>query len=144
MAMQETEETYNNNKDDLDITNRFIMTLKNYIDTGLLLENRMLQLRRQLSEVLEHKLVLFSNSRSAHELLIQNEINLGNYDRAAKAAFDMREKWPNNETSWLNSLHVSMASGNAGEKAVIEEEMASVTINWSKAGREEAEFLCGI
>jgi len=143
IAMQNAEENYRANPDDLDAANRFISALSSYISTGLLLENRMLQLRQQLSDILRHKLIIFPNSRSAHQLLIENEINLGNYTRAAAVAADMREKWPDEEVSWLESLHVYMASGDSDGKAAIAEKLSAAIVNWSKAGREEADFLCG-
>ena len=143
IAMQEAEAAFKENPDDIDTVNRFISAISSYLDTGLLLENRMIQLRSQLSEVLEHKLSIFKNSRSAHRLLIENEIKLGNYKRAGEVAAEMCEMWPEDENSWLNSLHVCMASGNAGEKALIAEKLKIAIINWTRAGREEAEFLCG-
>ncbi|MCL2833123.1 MAG: hypothetical protein FWD78_08130 [Treponema sp.] len=141
--MQRTEAEYNQNPDNIDVVNRFITALQSYINTGLLLENRMLQLRQQLSQILEHKLVIFPNSRSAHHLLVDNEISLGNYVRAGEVAAMMRAKWPLDESSWLKSLHVCMISGNSQEKTDIAAQMVTVPVIWSKAGREESEFLCG-
>ena len=141
--MQKTEAAYNESPDNLDCVNHFITALSSYINTGLLLENRMLQLRQQLSEVLEHKLSIFPNSRSAHLLLVNNEINRVNYKRAGEVAAMMREKWPLDETSWITSLHVAMISGNAVEKADLTAQMVTLPVNWSRAGREESEFLCG-
>jgi hypothetical protein len=143
IAMQEAGEAYSADNDDIDSVNRYINTLSSYINTGLLLENRMLQLRNELSDVLEHKLSIFPNSRSAHLLLIENDINLGRHERAAQVAADMREKWPTDEASWLKSLHVYMASGNAEKKANIASQIKNEIIHWSRSGREEAEFLCG-
>jgi len=143
IAMQKAEKAYFENPDDLEPVNRFIQTLISYIDTGLLLENRMVQLRHQLSEVLEHKLAIFENSRSAHLLLVENEIQLGNYGRASEVSKAMCEKWPTHEDSWLMGLHVCMVSGNAVDKAAISEKIKTIPISWSRAGREEVEFLCG-
>jgi hypothetical protein len=143
IAMQAAEEAYDANPDDVDAANKLISVLKSYIDTGLLLPNRMLQLREQLSKVLEHKLAIFPNSRSAHVFLIENDITLGNYEGAAAVAANMREKWPTDEDSWLKSLHVYMASSNADKKRELSSQMKAATINWSRSGREEAEFLCG-
>ena len=143
ISMQNTEKAYNTFPDDLDTVNRFIAALSSYIDTGLLLENRMVQLRQQLSSVLEHKLSIFPNSRSAHLQLVENEIRLGNYEHAGEVAADMCEKWPADEESWLKSLHVCMVSGNAKEKMLITEKLKIAIINWTKSGREEADFLCG-
>jgi len=143
ITMQKAEEAFRSNPDDIDAANRFISALSSYINTGLLLENRMLQLRYQLSEILEHKLSLFPKSRSAHLQLVDNEINLGNYTHAAEVAADMRDKWPADEKSWLTGLHVCMAAGDAAGKTNIANMLAEAPINWSKAGREEANFLCG-
>ena len=141
--MQHAESVYNEHPDDLDSVNHFITALSSYIGTGLLLENRMLQLRRQLSETLEHKISIFPNSRSAHLSLVDNEINLGNYVRAAEVAAMMRKKWPLDESSWLTSLHVCMVAGFAEEKADITAQMITIPIIWSRSGREESMFLCG-
>ena len=142
--MQNAEEAFTASPDNIDAVNHYISALSSYIDTGLLLENRMFQLRNQLSGVLEHKLVIFPKSRSAHRLLIDNDIKLGNYTRAAEIAAHMRKEWPDDETSWLKSLYVCMASGDAEEKALITSLLKkSDAINWSRSGREEAEFLCG-
>jgi len=143
ISMQHAEAEYNVNPDGVDSVNHFIEALALYINTGLLLENRMLQLRRQLSEILEHKLVIFPNSRSAHLLLVDNEIQLGNYTRAAEVSGMMRTKWPLDEASWLTSLRVCMIAANAKEKADIAAQMITVPVIWSRAGREESEFLCG-
>ena len=143
ISMQEAEREFNANPENVDAVNRFISVLSSYINTGLLLENRMLQLQRQLSQILEHKLSIFSNSRSAHRLLIENEISLGNYKRASEIAAQMREKWPLYEVSWLKSLHVCMVSGNLESKAKIAADMKTIPINWSRSGREETVFLCG-
>ena len=142
--MQTAEKEYNEKLDNLDTVNRFISALSSYIKTGLLLENRLLQLQNQLSQVLEHKLVIFPNSRSAHLLLVENEIGLGRYTRAAEVAAMMREKWPHDESAWLTSLHVCMVSGDSDQKDIISNQMITETVNWSRAGREEMEFLCGI
>jgi len=143
ITMQHAEDGYRINSDDIDSVNRFISALTSYIDTGLLLENRMIQLRQQLSVVLEHKLSIFPNSHSAHLLLVDTDISLGNYRRAAQVAALMRDKWPTDEASWLRSLLVCMASGDAEEKASIAARLPGMPISWSKAGREEADFLCG-
>lgn len=143
ISMQKAEEDYNTTPDDIDAVNRYISVLSSYINTGLLLENRMVQLRHQLSEVLEHKLAIFPNSRSAHLLLIENCINLGKYPRAEEIAAQMRERWPNDEASWLKSLHVCMASGNSEKKSEIASRLKEALIHWSRAGREEMEFICG-
>ena len=143
ITMQNTEGAFRANPKDIDAANRFISALSSYINTGLLLENRMIQLRHQLSEILEHKLSLFPTSRSAHLQLVDNEISLGNYTHAAEVAADMREKWPKDETSWLTTLHVCMAAGDAAEKIKIADSLVDAHINWSKAGRDEARFLCG-
>ncbi|MCL2127156.1 MAG: hypothetical protein FWH38_02780 [Treponema sp.] len=143
ISMQKAEKNYLEDPDNIDTVNRLISALTSYIQTGLLLENRLLQLRRQLSEILEHKLEIFPNSRSAHLLLVANEIQLGTYTRAAEVAAEMREKWPSDEAAWLNSLHVCMASRDAPGKKDISEKLKKAVINWSRAGREEAEFLCG-
>ena len=142
IAMQKAEEQYNSAKNNLDVVNRFISALTSYLDTGLLLENRQKQLRFQLLEVLEHKLSIFKNSRSAHLLLINNTIRLGNFSRATEVAAMMRENWPSDEKAWLNSLHVCMAAGNAKEKTHLSELIKTATITWSRAGRNEMEFLC--
>ena len=141
--MQKTESEYNADPENLDSVNHFITALSSYINTGLLLENRMLQLKDQLSKVLEHKLTIFPNSRSAHLLLVNNEISVGNYERAGEVAAMMRSKWPLDETSWLTSLHVCMVAGNVKEKADITAQMITLPVNWSKAGREESVFVCG-
>lgn len=143
ISMQKAEEDFHEQPDNLEAVNRFISVLSSYIDTGLLLENRIVQLRTELHEVLEHKLLLFPNSRSAHQLLVETGIKLGNYSRAAETAAAMRSKWPNDEISWLKSLHVCMASGSAEEKENIAALIKTTPINWSHAGREEVEFLCG-
>ena len=141
--MQKAEADYNENPDNLDSVNHFISALSSYIGTGLLLENRMLQLRQQLSTVLEHKLVIFPNSRSAHLFLVENEINLNNYTRAGEVAAMMRAKWPLDESSWLKSLQVCMIAGDANGKKIITAQMGNVPVKWSRAGRDETEFLCG-
>ena len=143
ISMQNAETAFELNSDDVDAVNRYITALTSYINTGLLLENRMLQLRERLSEVLEHKLSIFPNSRSAHLLLIESYIKLRKFDRAAEVAAMLREKRPSDEASWLKSLHVCMASGDAEEKAQLSSKLKTETINWSRSGREEAEFLCG-
>lgn len=143
IAMQKAEEGYNAEPSDIDAVNRYISALSSYINTGLLLENRMVQLRRQLSKILEHKLSIFPNSRSAHLLLIETSINLGNYSRAEEIATQMREKWPNDEASWLKSLHVCMASGDAEKKSEIASRLKEALVHWSRAGKQEVEFICG-
>ena len=143
ITMQKAEDAFNASPDNLDAMNRLISAITSYIDTELLLEHRMLQLRNQLSEILEHKLLVFPNSRSARLLLIENDIQLGNYIRAAEIAGQMREKWPTDENSWLKSLRVCMVSGDAEEKTQIASQIKTTPINWSRSGREEAEFLCG-
>ena len=143
IAMQSAEEAYRAAPEDLETVNRFILSLISYIKSGLLPENRLIQLRHQLSDILRNKLRIFSNSRNAHLQLVENEISLGNYERAAMIAANMRKKWPMDEASWLSSLRVCMASGDAEEKADIAEKLKSMLINWSRAGREELEFLCG-
>ena len=143
ISMQKAKEDYEANPEDLETVNRYISVISSYMDTGLLLENRMAQLRNELFGILEKKLLLFPNSRSAHQLLVETAIKLCNYTHALQTAEAMRKKWPNDEVSWLKSLHVCMASGNAEEKENIAGLIKMAPINWSHAGREEAEFLCG-
>jgi len=143
ITMQKAEEDYNETPEDIEVVNRYISALSSYIDTGLLLENRMVQLRNQLAEILEHKLSIFPNSKSAHLLLIETYIKLGNYPRAEYIAAHMRERWPNDETSWLKSLYVYMAANDAEKKSAIASQLKETLINWSRTGRQEAEFICG-
>jgi len=55
----------------------------------------------------------------------------------------MRAKWPSAEISWIKSLHACMGAGDSAEKAKLMAKLLNTDINWSRAGREVINYLCG-
>jgi len=143
LALQREQAAYLSNPDNIEYIDGYIGVLSAYIETGLLQGNTLGNLRRQLSDALEHKLAVAPDSRSACHMLVDNEINLRRYNNASRVAEQMRDKWPSDEMSWIRSLRACMGAGDPAEKARITAMLRNADINWTRAGREEIRFLCG-
>ena len=128
---------------DIETIDNYIDILTAYIKSGLLQGNALDNLRFRLADALEHKLTAMPESLSAYQMLIDAEIDLRRYDNASRIAGQMRAKWPSAEISWIKSLHACMGAGDSAEKAKLMARLLNADINWSRAGREVINYLCG-
>ncbi len=120
----------------------YVRILKEYVDSGLL-EGRLL-LRQQM--VLEQALADVPAEALTPELLSMRTRNLLALSRAPEAracAQEMIDRWPEDETGWLEMLRVCVDAHDRQGAEALAARAEEAPVAWSHAGRERLRYFMG-
>lgn len=123
--------------DNLELLDDYIGTLGNYVESGLLEEHLLKNLRIVYSQVLDKKLAKIKDDESTLIEKLKNSIELGDYVSAFGASDLLKEYWPEDEQTWLAAIRVCV-DGN--DRNRLQETLAEIQlqkINWTKNGMEQ-------
>jgi hypothetical protein len=123
--------------DDIELLDQYIEALGKYIDSGLLEEHLLRNLRLVYQETLDKKLARIKNDKSALIRKLRNSINLRDYTSALSTSDLLQEQWPEDEQTWIESLRVCVEGEDHLRLAEIVDEIKKSNINWTKQGKEQ-------
>lgn len=126
-----------NNPNDLGLLDDYIGTLGNYIESGLLEEHLLKNLRVVYSKILNKKLAKIENDQMTLIEKLKNNIELKNYVSAFETSDLLKKYWPEDEQSWIESVRVCVDGYDRNRLQETLVEIQSQNINWTKLGKEQ-------
>jgi hypothetical protein len=125
------------NPDDLELLDDYIGTLANYIESGLLEEHLLRNMRLVYSNVLDRKLAKIKNDQAALIEKVRNSIALKEYVSAFEVSDLLRKHYPEDEESWIESIRVCVEGHDRNKLLETVTAMQNRKISWTKLGREQ-------
>lgn len=123
--------------DDLELLDEYIEALGKYIGSGLLEEHLLRNLRLVYKEALDRRLTKVKNDKSALIRKLRNSIDLGDYTSALSASDALKQHWPEDEQTWIESLRVCVEGEDHLRLYETVEEIRKNNINWTEHGKEQ-------
>ena len=137
LAIQKLAVQVENNPDDLDLLDEYIETLDKYIESGLLEEHLLKNLRIVYSKALDKKLENVKNDRDTMIKKIRNCIKLSEYNSAFEIGDYLIENWREDERSWIEAIRMCVDGQDGDRLEKVLAKMRNQKINWTRDGKEQ-------
>ena len=137
VSIQELAVAVEKNPDDVELLNRYLETMKKYLESGLLEEHLLRNLRIVYDKNLDKKLIKVATDKFALVEKIRNSIELRDYTTAYEISGLLVNYWPEDEQSWIEAVRVCIV---AEDNKILKKrllEMQTRKINWTQAGKEQ-------
>lgn len=135
LQIQRLSVEYEKNPDNLELLNRYIQVLAQFIDSGLSEAFLLKKQRTTLAELLNKKINRANSDRNSLIMKIENSIELGTMDEANNALRVLMLEFPNDEQTWINALRISVASRDSVRLDQTLRMMQSREIAWTSEGK---------
>ncbi len=123
--------------DDPAALDAYIEMLGKYIQSGLLEENLLRNMRMVYAKALDRKLRMVKDDRNALTEKLRNAIELQDYSCASETSQLLREYWPEDEQTWIETLRVCVEGLDRTQLQEIIQEIQAREIIWTQQGREQ-------
>jgi hypothetical protein len=123
--------------DDPEVLDVYIEILRKYIQSGLLEENLLRNLRLVYSKMLDRKLVMVEADKKALTEKLRNAVEVQDYAGALDTSHLLRKYWPEDEQTWIEALRVCVEAKDCVELQKTIEEIQRTKIVWTEQGREQ-------
>ena len=137
VAIQELAVSVESNPDDMVLFDKYIEMLGNYIESGLLEEHLLRNLRIVYQEALDKKLARDANNKMALIRKLRNSLELKEYVAAFETSDLLKEYWPEDEQTWIEAVRVCVDGQDNYRLREILEEMQHNKIIWTRQGKEQ-------
>jgi hypothetical protein len=125
------------NPGNLDLLNRYIETLGNFIDSGLSEAFLLKRQRIAFADLLEKKSVLDGWNKETLLKKIRNCLALKDINAAVGANEILKKDFPDDEQTWISALWISVAGHDAVRLKETINEINRRKIDWSLSGKEQ-------
>lgn len=123
--------------DDRNALNIYIEYLGNYIQSGLLEEDLLRNLRIAYAKALDKKLDRVKDDKDTLTEKLRNAVELKDIGTAFTVSQLLREYWPEDEQTWIEALRVCVEGRDGAELKKTIEEIQRREIIWTESGREQ-------
>jgi hypothetical protein len=123
--------------DNPEVLDGYIEILRRYIQSGLLEEKLLTNLRTVYSKTLDKKLAILPDDRMALTEKLRNAVELHDYTSAFETGLLLRKHWPEDEQTWIEVLRVSVEAKDRAQLLQTIEEIQNLEIIWTEQGREQ-------
>ena len=123
--------------DDPKVLDAYIETLRKYIQSGLLEESLLRNLRIVYSKVLDRKLVMVKQDKNALIEKLRNAVELEDYAGAFDTSHLLSKYWPEDEQTWIEVLRVCVEGKDYAQLKKTIEEVRHREIVWTEQGGEQ-------
>lgn len=140
LAVQKYARSVDESPDDIDLLDKYIATLDEYIGSGLLEEYLLHYQRLHYAKVLDRKLSKVGPDRDTLVKKLRNSLKLKDYVSAYQVSEYLEDYWPEDEQTWIEALRTCVE---ARDQKKLEETLARVKHNkveWTKQGKEQVDF----
>jgi len=137
LSIQKLAVAVESNPNDLGVLDEYIETLEKYIESGLLEEHLLRNLRIVYSKVLDKKLENVNNDKNAMIKKLRNSIKLNEYNLAFEIGDYLIANSPEDETSWIESMRVCVDGRDGNRMQETLSKMRDARINWTRDGKEQ-------
>ena len=125
------------NPGNIDLLNRYIETLGNFIDSGLSEAFLLKRQRIAFADLLEKKINLDGWNKETLLKKIRNCLALKDINAAVGANEILKKNFPDDEQTWISALWISVAGHDAVRLAETIGEINRRKIDWSLSGKEQ-------
>ena len=129
--------------ENLDLLDRYIHVLDQFINSGLSEAYLLRKQRIILFELLERRLKIAGLDKYFLDLKVQNSIALGEFNEASAANRIRKEKWPLDQQTWINELQICVDSRDPIRLKQTLAEAESADIHWTEEGRRKVALWLG-
>lgn len=140
LSIQKLEVAVENDPDNITILDEYISAIEKYIQSGLLEEHLLRNLRIVYSKALDSKIKRSGNELKTYIRKIGNCIELGEFNTAFEVVEIMISNWPENENTWIEAIRVCTESKDGFRLKDIILKMKEQKIAWTKNGRERVKI----
>jgi hypothetical protein len=130
--------------DNIEILDAYIDLFDQYFESGLLEEVLLMRQRILYSQLLDKKLTLVENDRNTLIKKLRNFIALGNYSAASEISDLLKQLWPLNEETWIESLRVCVEAKDPQKLRSIIYDMQQTAIDWTRQGKEQVRYWTNV
>ena len=137
LQVQKLSVEYESDPENINLLNEYIETLGSYIESGL---SEAFLLNRQriiFADLLDKKMRLEGSDKETLIRKIQNCLALKDVTSAVEANKILKQKFPDDEQTWISALQISVAGHDAIRLKETIDEINQIDINWSRTGKEK-------
>jgi hypothetical protein len=143
LATQKLGVAVENHPEDIDLLDKYIETIEQYIVSGLLEEHLLRNMRLVYKEVLDRKLARVTNDKQTLIRKLRNSIELQDYASALGISNILKEQWPQDEQTWIEAVRLCVEGEDHKRLSEILNEINRTRINWTPHGKEQVSAWVG-
>ncbi|HNO70706.1 MAG TPA: hypothetical protein PKO16_02920, partial [Bacteroidia bacterium] len=140
LSIQKLEVAVENDPDNVSLLEEYINAIEKYIQSGLLEEHLLRNLRIVYSKALDAKIRRSGDELTTYIRKIGNCVQLGEFNTAFEISDIMILNWPDNENTWIEAIRVCTESKDGFRLREITLKMKEQKIAWTKNGRERVKI----
>ena len=137
VAIQELAIAVEADIDNMILLDKYVETLDKYIESNLLEEHLLRNMRIVYRGVLDKKLARVKNDKATLIRKLRNSIELKDYGSAFETSDALKEYWPKDEQTWIEAVRVCVEGKDKHRLLEILEEIRGSSLVWTKQGREQ-------
>ena len=122
---------------DMVLLDKYIEMLGKYMESGLLEEHSLKNMRIIYKKVLDKKLDCVKNDKQALIRKLRNTIELNEYPTAFVTSDLLKKYWPEDEQTWIEAVHVCVEGKDINKLHETVEEIQHQKIIWTDKGKEQ-------
>jgi hypothetical protein len=136
VAIQDLAVTVENDLGNMNLLDKYLETLEKYIDSNLLEEHLLRNMRIVYNEAIDKKLARVKNDKMTLIRKIRNSIDLGDYASAFGASDLLIEYYPKDEQTWIEAVRVCVEGADHNRLLEIIDKIQKAKFVWTKQGKE--------
>lgn len=140
LSIQNLAVAIENSPDDESLLDEYLDALEKYINSGLLEEHLLRNLRIVYSKVIDRKLELAEMDRNVIIKKLRNCIDLAEFNTAFECGEQLIANWPENEDTWIEVIRICVSSLDGNKLQEIVSRMKEEKVNWTRDGKEKVQI----
>lgn len=137
LAIQKHAAEVEHNPDNMDALDSYLEILRKYINSGLLEEHLLRNLRIVYSKALNKKLAMADGDKNTLIEKLRNAAELKDYATALDTSHLLKKHWSKDEQTWVETLRVCVDGNDRIQLQKTIEEIEHTDILWTEQGREQ-------
>lgn len=139
LSIQKLAVAIENDPADKSLLDKYVESLEQYIESGLLEEHLLRNMRIVFSKALEKKLEMTDQPQEVLIKMLKNRIKLGEFNAAYDIVDRLVKEWPLDERSWISYIRACVDSMDSRRLEDILSRIP-VEIQWTREGRESLKY----
>lgn len=137
VAIQNLAVAVENDRNNIALLDNYLETLEQYIQSNLLEEHLLRNMRIVYKDALDKKLAKMKNDKTTLIRKLRNSIELGDYPSAFGASDLLIENYPKDEQVWIEAVRVCVEGSDNNRLREVLEKLQLTNLAWSKQGKEQ-------
>lgn len=137
LAIQRNAVEVERHPNDSKVVDAYLEILGRYIQSGLLEEGLLRNIRIEYARALDKKLAIEHDDKNALIEKLRNAVELQDFTSATETGWLLKEYWPQDEQTWIEYLRVCVEGNDEAELRKTIEEIEQQNILWTEQGRAQ-------